>query len=66
MYVLTAGASGGVTIRATPKQAGMLIYASSNAKIWLTLRPAVGSTTTRPPVISANDLLGLPSLRVGG
>jgi Flp pilus assembly protein CpaB len=65
MYVLTAGAGGGVTLRATPKQAGLLIYASSNARIWLTLRPAVGSTATRPPVISANDLLGLPSIRVG-
>ena len=58
MYVLGAGANGGVTLRATPKQAGMLIYASSNAKIWLALRPSVGSTQTRPPVISANDLLG--------
>ncbi len=66
MYVMGAGASGGVTLRATPKQAGILIYATSNAKIWLTLRPAVGSTATRPPVISANDLLGLPSLRLGG
>jgi Flp pilus assembly protein CpaB len=67
MYVLTAGTSGGnVTLRATPKQAGMLIFASSNAKIWLTLRPAVGSTATKPPIITVNDLLGLPSLRVGG
>lgn len=67
MYVLNAGTNGGnVTIRATPKEAGMLIYASSNAKIWLVLRPAVGSTTTKPPLITANDLLGLPSLRVGG
>jgi Flp pilus assembly protein CpaB len=65
MYVLNAGAGGGnVTIRATPKQAGMLIYASSNAKIWLTLRPAVGTTTTRPPEIGANDLLN--SAAVGG
>jgi Flp pilus assembly protein CpaB len=67
MYVLTAGTNGGnVTLRATPKEAGMLIYASSNAKVWLVLRPAVGSTTTRPPTISATDLLGLPSIRVGG
>jgi pilus assembly protein CpaB len=67
MVVLTAGTSGGnVTIRATPTQAGELIFASQNAKIWLVLRPAVGSTATTPPVISANDLLGLPSLQVGG
>jgi Flp pilus assembly protein CpaB len=62
MYVM--GTTGGnVTIRATPKQSGQLIFASQNAKIWLVLRPAVGSTTTKPPVISSNDLLGLPSIR---
>ena len=67
MHVLTAGTNGGnVTFRATPKQAGELIYASLNAKIWLVLRPAVGSTSPKAPVITANDLLGLPSLRVGG
>jgi Flp pilus assembly protein CpaB len=65
MYVM--GVTGGnVTLRATPKIAGELIFASSNAKIWLTLRPAVGSTTTKPPEVTANDLLGLPSIRVGG
>ena len=59
MYVLNAGLGGGnVTIRATPKQAGTLIFASSNAKIWLVLRPAVGSTTTTPPQITSGDLVG--------
>ena len=59
MYVLTAGANGGnVTIRATPKQSGMLIYAAANAKIWLVLRPAVGSTTTRPAQVTSSDLVG--------
>jgi Flp pilus assembly protein CpaB len=58
MYVMNAGAGGGnVTLRATPQQSGELIYASSNAKIWLVLRPAVGSTNLKPPVITANDLL---------
>jgi Flp pilus assembly protein CpaB len=67
MNVMTAAAGGGnVTLRATPKEAGELIFASQNAKIWLVLRPAVGSTHTKPPVISSNDLLGLPSIRVGG
>ena len=67
MTVMTAGANGGnVTIRATPKQAGELIFASQNAKIWLALRPAVGSTTTKPPVVTVNDLLGLPPLQIGG
>jgi pilus assembly protein CpaB len=65
IYVM--GTNGGnVTLRATPKVAGMLIYASPNAKIWLTLRPAVGSKASQPPVITSNDLLGLPSIRVGG
>jgi Flp pilus assembly protein CpaB len=59
MYVLTAGTNGGnVTIRATPKQAGMLIYAAANAKIWLVLRPAVGSTTTQPTQVTSSDLAG--------
>jgi Flp pilus assembly protein CpaB len=67
MYVLTAPAGGGnITMRGTSRQAGEFIYASQNAKIYLTLRPAVGSTTTKPPVITANDLLGLTPLRVGG
>lgn len=59
MYVLNAGTNGGnVTIRATPKQSGMLIFAASNAKIWLVLRPAVGSTATTPPQITSSDLVG--------
>jgi Flp pilus assembly protein CpaB len=66
MYVLTAPAGGGnITMRTTPKQAGEFIYASQNAKIWLVLRPAVGSTTPTPPVITANDVLGLTALRAG-
>jgi Flp pilus assembly protein CpaB len=65
MYVMGTNA-GNVTLRATPKVAGELIYASSNAKIWLVLRPAIGTTTTKPPEVTANDLLGLPSVRVGG
>jgi Flp pilus assembly protein CpaB len=65
MYIM--GVTGTqVTLRATPKVAGELIYASSNAKIWLVLRPAIASTTTKPPVITANDLLGLPPIRIGG
>ena len=68
MYVMNAGTNGGgnVTLRATTKQAGELVYASQNAKIWLVLRPTVGSSTPKPPTITANDLLGLPPVRVGG
>ena len=66
MFIMNIGPGGGVTVRATPKQAGILIFASQNAKIWLVLRPAVGTTASTPPVISSNDLLGLPSIRIGG
>jgi Flp pilus assembly protein CpaB len=59
MYVMNAGVNGGnVTVRATPRESGLLIYASSNAKIWLVLRPAVGSASTNPPQITSSDLLG--------
>lgn len=65
MYVM--GTNGGnVTLRATPKVVGELIFASANAKIWLALRPTIGSKTTKPPEVTVNDLLGLPSIRVGG
>ncbi len=56
MYVMNL-TGGNVTLRATPKQAGELIFASNNEKIWLTLRPPVASVT-RPPVVDANNLLG--------
>ena len=56
MYVL--GASGGdVTLRATPRQSGQLIFATENATIYLTLRPTIG-TVTKPPVISAGQVTG--------
>jgi len=59
MYVLNAGTNGGnVTMRATPTQAGTLTYASTNATIWLVLRPAVGSSTTTPPEITSSNLIG--------
>lgn len=56
MHVLAVN-GGNVTLRATPVQSGVLIYATQNAKIWLALRPAVGSTQSRPPVVSITDLL---------
>jgi Flp pilus assembly protein CpaB len=59
MYVLNAGTEGGnVTLRANPKQAGQLIYASSNASIWLVLRPTIGTVSKKPPVISASNVTG--------
>jgi Flp pilus assembly protein CpaB len=66
MYVLNATTNGGnVTLRATPKQAGELVFASQNAKIWLVLRPVNGTKNSKPPIVSVNDLLGLPPLRIG-
>jgi Flp pilus assembly protein CpaB len=54
MYVLDGG---NVTLRATPTQAGTLIYAANNAQIWLTLRPTI-ATTPKPPVIGTGNLTG--------
>jgi Flp pilus assembly protein CpaB len=66
MTVLNTASSGGnVTLQATTKQAGTLIFASENATIWLVLRPTVGSTDRKPPVISVNSLVGSPALRIG-
>jgi Flp pilus assembly protein CpaB len=58
MFVLNAGTNGGnVTLRATPTQAGQLIFASQNATIWLVLRPTIG-TITKAPVITARNVTG--------
>jgi Flp pilus assembly protein CpaB len=56
MYVM--GVNGGnVTLRATPTQAGQIIFASTNDSIWLVLRPTVGSVT-KPPVIGTRQVTG--------
>jgi hypothetical protein len=65
MKVLSTSA-GNVTMEATSKQAGALIFASENAKIWLVLRPTIGSTDRKPPVIGVGNLLGTRSLGIGG
>jgi len=57
MYVLNSTSSGNVTLRATPAQAGELAFASQNDKIWLALRPTIGSLS-KPPVITNTYLLG--------
>jgi pilus assembly protein CpaB len=57
MYVLNTNSDGNVTLRATPPEAGKLIFAAENEKIWLTLRPAIGSVS-KPPLITSNTLLG--------
>ena len=66
MMVLDVAKSGGnVTLQATSRQAGALIFASQNATIWLVLRPTVGSTDSKPPTIGVGSLLGGPTLRTG-
>ena len=58
MTVMNAGTGGGnVTLEATPTQAGELIYASNNAKVWLVLRPTRGSVTAAPTV-NLNNITG--------
>jgi Flp pilus assembly protein CpaB len=58
MYVLNAGTNGGnVTLRATSRQAGTIIFASANSQIWLVLRPTV-ATNVKPPAISSSSLIG--------
>lgn len=57
MTVMNSDSGGNVTLQATPEQAGKLIYASGNDKIWLTLRPPRGSVT-KPLTITAGSLGG--------
>ena len=53
--VLVLGVSGGnVTMEATPRQTGQIIYASTNDQIWLALRNTVSRNLARPPVITGN------------
>jgi Flp pilus assembly protein CpaB len=52
--VLILGVSGGnITLEASPRQAGQMIYASTNAQIWLALRNTVSRNLARPPVIGS-------------
>jgi Flp pilus assembly protein CpaB len=57
MTVMNSDSGGNVTLQATPEEAGKLIYASGNDKIWLTLRPPRG-TVTKPLTITAGSLGG--------
>jgi Flp pilus assembly protein CpaB len=56
--VLVLGVNGGnVTLEASPRQAGQIIFASTNDQIWLALRPTVG-TVKKAPIISAANVAG--------
>ena len=51
--MLVLGVDGGnVTLEASPRQAGQIIFASTNAQIWLALRPTI-ATKTKPPIIGS-------------
>ena len=53
--VLVLGVNGGnVTMEATPRQTGQIIYASTNDQIWLALRNTVSRNLARPPVVTGN------------
>jgi len=55
MYVL--GVSGGnVTLRTNPRQAGVVIFAAQTSKIWLVLRPTVGSVQGKGRTVGSADL----------
>jgi Flp pilus assembly protein CpaB len=47
-----------VTLRTTSRQAGTIIYASTNAAIWLVLRNTVSTNTKKAPVIGAGNVTG--------
>jgi pilus assembly protein CpaB len=56
MLVMNTNTNGNVTLEATPEQAGKLIYASGNDKVWLVLRPPHGSVA-KPSIITPTSLL---------
>jgi Flp pilus assembly protein CpaB len=62
LYLLNA--TGNMTFRVTPAQAGALAFAVENGTIWLSLRPTTGAPRVAPPVIDANDLLGKGSVQI--
>jgi len=57
MYVLAVNGAD-VTLRATSREAGTIIFASTNTQIWLVLRNAVSANVKRPPVIGAPSVTG--------
>jgi pilus assembly protein CpaB len=52
MLVLAVG-GGNVTLKATPRQAGQIIFAATNDQIWLALRNTVSKDLARSPVIAS-------------
>jgi pilus assembly protein CpaB len=54
-----------VSLRMSDAQAATVTFASDNGKVWLALRPAVNSRSTRPGIVTTESaLFGLPPLPV--
>jgi Flp pilus assembly protein CpaB len=55
--VISLAVGGGeITVQVTPTQAGKLMYATDNGKLWFTLRAKVGVPAQAPVVIAASNL----------
>jgi Flp pilus assembly protein CpaB len=46
-----------VGLQVTDEQAAQLAFASDNGKVWLSLRPSAGATSSKPAVVTAETLL---------
>jgi Flp pilus assembly protein CpaB len=54
-----------VGLRVNDRQAAQLAFASDNGKVWLSLRPSTGGTSTKPGIVSVETLLlGMPPVTV--
>jgi Flp pilus assembly protein CpaB len=48
-----------VLLRLTDKQAGDVAFASDEGKVWLSLRPGAGATSTKPSLVTVGTVLGI-------
>jgi Flp pilus assembly protein CpaB len=46
-----------ITLRATPRQAAELAFASDNGALWFVLRPPTGATPSPPSIVTAETML---------
>jgi Flp pilus assembly protein CpaB len=56
-----ASASSNVSLQVDDAEAAKLAFASDNGKLWLSLRPSVGATASKPGIVTVETLLlGVP------
>lgn len=56
-----------VSLRVTDRQAAQLAFAVENGKVWLTMRPTAGATSSRPATVGLDSLLAdTKPVRSGG